>query len=1415
MAACGGGGGGGGDGTIIIENSPIADIVTANGDEDIASIVVILGGSDGDGTIASFTLESLPVNGFLYSDDQLTLPVFNSTKYLPTTNTLTLYFAPAGDFNGSTSFDYFATDNDDLDSTVVPVTIVVNPVNDEPVLVNNKLSINEGQTKIVTEQEISATDVDNDELTYIISNVDNGQFERVSEAGLRITQFTQAEVSASKIQFVHDNSEQAPSFSLALSDSIVTKEAVVADIVYNSVNDNPPVFTSTDNVNVSENTIAVLTLAAFDLDSNTLDYSIVPGGADNSLFSLNDRNLIFKIPPDYETPLDVGGNNIYEVMVGVFDGISMTTQQISVSVLNLNDNSPVLTSATAISIAENNPIVQTLTAVDADQNTVIYSIVSGGVDNGLFNISKNVLSFISAPDYENPLDVGRDNTYTVNIGVSDGVNVTTQPVTVTITNINDSPPIYTSSTAVSVIENVTSVQTVTATDDDTPILIYSLISGSGGEDNALFVINGTSGVMSFNTAPDYEVPLDNNADNVYQVKVGVSDGVSTVSQSVTVTVTNENDNTPIFTSLTSVNSSENIITILTVTATDGDDDVLTYSLDSGLGGDDNSLVSINSSSGDLVFVLTPDFEAPGDSNIDNVYQVRVGVSDGVTTTYQAIAITITNANDNIPVITSADTVTIKEETNAVLTVTATDDDDDSLNYSLMTGSGGEDNAQFYINNATGQLSFIDDPEYDEPEDTDEDNNYKVLVAVTDGLNTTTQEIIITVSLVSFPYIEDFGTGSDGWVIVDDYSNLSSWAVNSGVLEQSLDYGISSVTRELDETYHRGTYAYLMDGLSLSNYRVSADLTPIEQPGYSFLDDGHDIGLMFRYQDNDNYYRIVLNSEYGYSRLDRKFEGVFNTLAADARGYLGEGIAIHVEVEVKGDLIQVYIDGEARFAVKDDKITSGSVALYTEDGAQFDNITLDNNSITPAIVINEPAAFTAIPDSIFFVSAVAVNVPASASVSFEIDGNPCGATTEVSVGYFTSTCNVSIAGEHSIQAKIEDNIILASDTNSSVGSSAEVRLIVGDSISNGVSDTVSDDNFSIDGKVIGEQGYAGVLQDLLTGSKSLPQMIYNEAVPGDESWELDLRLFSIMERHPETTAAHVMIGTNDTGRSMPIPSGLGCSGASCNGTYKENIQNIIDTLNAASITPVIAYIPPVFKTDNPLTETRNVLTQEYNVVLATELSIQALGPDFYTYFLSADENRLSLFSDTLHFNGLGYVVMAHLWDHYLNGNTSLPSRGQLPLVLEDICVRIVSFDCQDPLQYKQDLMQLGNPYYIDESYEIQSIPSLLDGGVWLRTANSEKSNLRSDYLSFTVDRNVEVFVAYDASAIVLPPWFVGFTDTGLTITVSNPITPTMKLYKKTFVLGVDTLSDGTILLGGNISGGAIGVNSNYVVIIKSL
>ena len=519
------------------------------------------------------------------------------------------------------------------------------------------------------------------------------------------------------------------------------------------VNDNPPAFTSSATFEVEENTTAVGTVVATDADlpEQTVNYT-VSGGADSTLFNIDSATglLSFITAPDYELPTDTGTNNVYKVNVTANDGSGLTTVQcITITVTPVNDNAPVYTSSATFEVEENATAVGTVVATDADlpEQTVNYTI-SGGADSTLFNIDSatGVLSFITAPDYELPTDTGANNVYKVNVTANDGSGLmTVQCITVTVTPVNDNAPVFTSSATFEVEENATAVGTVAATDEDLPeqAVTYSI---TGGSDSTLFSIDSATGVLSFITASDYELPADTGANNVYKVNVTANDnlGLTTV-QCITVTVTPLNDNSPVFTSSATFEVEESSTAVGTVAASDGDlpEQTVTYSI---TGGVDSTFFNIDSATGVLSFITAPDYELPTDTGANNVYKVNVTANDSSgLTTVQCIAVTVTPVNDNAPVFTSTATFEVIENSTVVGTVIASDADlpGQTISYSI---TGGADSTLFSIDAATGVLAFITAPDYELPTDTGTNNVYDVDVTANDSSGATTiQSITVTVT----------------------------------------------------------------------------------------------------------------------------------------------------------------------------------------------------------------------------------------------------------------------------------------------------------------------------------------------------------------------------------------------------------------------------------------------------------------------------------------------------------------------------------------------------------------------------------------------------------------------------------------------------------------------------------------------
>lgn len=355
-------------------------------------------------------------------------------------------------------------------------------------------------------------------------------------------------------------------------------------------------------------------------------------------------------------------------------------------------------STATLSLNENTTLVTTVSGVDPDKGTLLkYSIVDG-LDSALFKISafNGQLSFYVPPNFEAPTDGGANNVYDVIVQVSDGALTARQTISITVQNVNESPSITSNgggaTAAVTVDENTTRVTKVVGSDPDAgAALVYSILNVA---DAARFSINSATGELSFIAAPDFEAPSDAGANNVYDVTVSVSDGSLAKTQSISVTVKDLNDNAPVIGSngggaSAAVTAQENQNVVTTVSATDADAGAVpVFSI---AGGPDAALFVMDGATGALSFAAPPNFEAPADAGADNVYEVIVRASDGSLADTQAIAVTVTNANELPQIaVASAGAVTEQGTPNGTLAYTGSlaFTDPDTADVHLVTSGGG-------------------------------------------------------------------------------------------------------------------------------------------------------------------------------------------------------------------------------------------------------------------------------------------------------------------------------------------------------------------------------------------------------------------------------------------------------------------------------------------------------------------------------------------------------------------------------------------------------------------------------------------------------------------------------------------------------------------------------------------------------
>ena len=384
---------------------------------------------------------------------------------------------------------------------------------------------------------------------------------------------------------------------------------------------------------------------------------------------------------------------------------------------------PAFTSANTASVAENSQTVITLTATDADAgSTVSFDIVDDGVDNAyspdsnLFTLTGAALTFTNAPDYESaPCSSSDGGTQVCVLVVSatDNTQTAVQTITVTITDVNEATPDYGAAVAVDVAENTQTVGTYTATDADGDAdLSYTI---SGGDDSTLFSIGSSDGVLTFDSAPNYEgstCTSDNGGVNVCVVDLEVTDGTNTDTKTITVTITDADDVAPSFTTgSTTVSVAEGTsadVDSFSITDSDSSDSDLVCA-ESGA---DASIFSCDISGSTLTISWdsAPDYDTAGDSDADNEYVYTITVGDG-TNDASAVTytVTVTDTNDQAPSYSSSDTTpSVSEGSTAVETLTVTDTDTADSNSCTLAG---DDASKFActVNGDSVSLAFATAP----------------------------------------------------------------------------------------------------------------------------------------------------------------------------------------------------------------------------------------------------------------------------------------------------------------------------------------------------------------------------------------------------------------------------------------------------------------------------------------------------------------------------------------------------------------------------------------------------------------------------------------------------------------------------------------------------------------------------------
>ena len=310
------------------------------------------------------------------------------------------------------------------------------------------------------------------------------------------------------------------------------------------------IFLSSTSIAENAGTNAVVGTLSTNGGASSYSYTLVAGAGatDNASFMISGTALQLIASADYETKPS------YSIRIKASDGINDFNDFEKSLNIHVDDITKLsIIGGRTVSMAEGATAVITLrAATDPPLQTVSFLTTLSGADADLFSVtSEGVLTFKVAPDYENPADTGGDNEYEVIVTATDGQTspmTAMQTLTITVTNVeNEHAPVFAGgATAVAYEENATvAVTTVVATDADAGQTMTLALSGA---DVALFSIT-PAGVLTFNTAPDFEMPTDTGTDNMYEVTITATDNgtpAMTAMQALTITVTDvdEGGNVP-------------------------------------------------------------------------------------------------------------------------------------------------------------------------------------------------------------------------------------------------------------------------------------------------------------------------------------------------------------------------------------------------------------------------------------------------------------------------------------------------------------------------------------------------------------------------------------------------------------------------------------------------------------------------------------------------------------------------------------------------------------------------------------------------------------------------------------------------------------------------------------------------------
>ncbi|XP_015246288.1 PREDICTED: protocadherin-23 [Cyprinodon variegatus] len=547
------------------------------------------------------------------------------------------------------------------------VFITLLDVNDNPPLFelrSYRTAVWEGQGRNTYVMQVFASDADsgeNGEIEYsIVSGNINEAFILDSLRGILATNvLLDREITHSYKLILQAVDRGKPPLS-----STTTVRVQVVD-----VNDNSPAIPPMEPVYISENLpvgYVVTQVSVNDVDlSSTITFSFSDNSSTSNPFAIDRYTgaITLTQPLDYEVETD------YTLTVWASDSLHETSGEVAVRVLDVNDNSPVFIQVSyqveVSELASEDTLVVTVGADDKDSGLngkISYRLLSSPLnafyihpDNGSI-FTKRPLRTITNSNLIHLLVEARDG--------GDPIRSTVTSVDLVILDSNDHQPLFHQDVYTLTIPEDTSPETtlltLSAQDEDwspgNSHLDYAIISGNQDkrfclEEKMITIENQIKKVGRLVLCKS----LDRETTQYYELTVSVSDrGIPPQNSSsiVKVTVTDCNDNAPVFSSTEyHTQVSENVLigtSLVQVSAWDPDlgiNGLVNYEI---ISGNSKGHLKLDPQSGILVVNHSLDYEE------DLKYILTIKATDGDQTSenhnvaFTVVSIEVLDENDNTP-----------------------------------------------------------------------------------------------------------------------------------------------------------------------------------------------------------------------------------------------------------------------------------------------------------------------------------------------------------------------------------------------------------------------------------------------------------------------------------------------------------------------------------------------------------------------------------------------------------------------------------------------------------------------------------------------------------------------------------------------------------------------------------------------